>query len=321
MPLLDVKGLHLYYRTRAGPVRAVDNISFCLEEGETLALVGESGCGKTSIGISLIRTLPKNIHRYDGKVLYMGTDLMAMNDEEFRRKVKWKEMSMVFQGAMNALNPVITAGSQVMETLTLHHGINKEEARRLVLDMFKHVGLPDIVIDRYPHELSGGMKQRVVIAMALVLKPKIVILDEPTSALDLMTQANIMNLLKRLKREYKLSYMFVTHDLPLASELSDRVAVMYAGKLVEVGTAEQIYGNPQHPYTKLLIASVPTLREEKDITYIPGEVPSLIKPPSGCRFHPRCPRAMKICENTPVLVEVEKNREVACFLYHGEIEE
>jgi len=315
-PILDVRHLRLYYRTSMGPVKAVDDVNFSVRRGETLALVGESGCGKTSIGISIIRVLPRNVHTYRGTILYKGVDLMRLSDEEFRRRVKWREISMVFQGAMNALNPVISVGLQVSEPLIIHEGLDKREAIRRVREALKDVGLHESVADRYPHELSGGMKQRVIIAMALIMKPSLVILDEPTSALDLMTQANILNLLKDLKKRHGLSYLFITHDLPLASELADKLAVMYAGRLVELGTAEQIFLEPKHPYTRLLIASVPTLREEKEITFIPGEVPSLINPPSGCRFHPRCPEAMDICsKKAPEFIEVEKGHYVACFLY------
>ena len=316
MPILDVKDLRLYYSTRAGPVRAVDRVSFQVEKGETLALVGESGCGKTSIGISILRVLPRNVHMYDGHVIVEGEDVMKLSDGEFRRRIRWRKISMVFQGAMNALNPVIQVGFQAAEPLMLHEGLEKEEAIRRVSELFRLVGLPEGIERRYPHELSGGMKQRVVIAMALVMKPSIVILDEPTSALDLMTQANIMNLLKDLKWQEGLTYIFITHDLPLAAELADKLAVMYSGRLVEVGTAEQIFFNPLHPYTKKLIAAVPTLREEKELEWIPGVVPSLINPPPGCRFHPRCPEAMPICsKEEPAMVEIEKGHFVACHLY------
>ena len=316
MPILDVKDLRLYYSTRAGPVRAVDRVSFQVEKGETLALVGESGCGKTSIGISILRVLPRNVHTYDGHVIVEGEDVMKLSDGEFRKRIRWRKISMVFQGAMNALNPVIQVGFQAAEPLILHEGLEKEAAIKRVSELFRLVGLPEGIERRYPHELSGGMKQRVVIAMALVMKPSIVILDEPTSALDLMTQANIMNLLKDLKWQEGLTYIFITHDLPLAAELADKLAVMYSGRLVEVGTAEQIFFNPLHPYTKKLIAAVPTLREEKELEWIPGVVPSLINPPPGCRFHPRCPEAMPICsKEEPAMVEIEKGHFVACHLY------
>ena len=316
MTLLSVNGLKLYYRTRMGPVKAVDDVKFSINEGETLALVGESGCGKTSIAISILRVLPRNVHTYEGEVIFEGEDILKLSDEEFRKRIRWKKISMVFQGAMNALNPVIPISFQVAEPLIIHEGMDKEEALKIAAESLRSVGLHEAVLKRYPHELSGGMKQRVVIAMALVMKPKLVILDEPTSALDIMTQANIMNLLKKLKWELKLSYLFITHDLPLASELADKLAVMYAGKIVELGTAEQIFLEPLHPYTDRLIAAVPTLRSEKELAFIPGEVPSLINPPSGCRFHPRCPEAMEICKREePPLTEIEGKRKISCWLY------
>jgi len=314
--LLDVRDLFLYYATRKGPVKAADDISFQIGEGEAVALVGESGCGKTSVGISLLRTLPRNVHTYKGEVILDGEDIMKLDDEEFRRRIRWKKISMVFQGAMNALNPVLTVGFQVAEPLVIHEGMDKKKALKIATEYLMDVGLREMFVERYPHELSGGMKQRCVIAMSLIMNPKLVILDEPTSALDLMTQANIMNLLKRLKRDRKLSYLFITHDLPLASELADKVIVMYAGKMVEKGTAEQIYLDPKHPYTQKLIASVPILRGEKELEYIPGEVPSLIDPPQGCRFHPRCPYAKDICrKEEPPSIEIEKEHSVACWLY------
>ncbi len=316
MPLLDVRDLFLYYATRMGPVKAVDDVSFSVDKGETLALVGESGCGKTSIGISLLRVLPRNVHTYKGQVILDGEDIMKLSDEEFRRCIRWRKISMVFQGAMNALNPVIPVGFQVAEPLMIHEGMDKEEALKRAAEALKAVGLPEIVVKRYPHELSGGMKQRAIIAMALIMRPQLVILDEPTSALDLMTQANIMNLLKDLKWNEGLTYIFITHDVPLAAELADRIAVMYAGKLVELGTAEQVLLDPKHPYTVKLIGSVPTLRTEKEVTWIPGEVPSLITPPPGCRFHPRCDKCMDICkEEDPPFKEIEPGRWVACWLY------
>ncbi len=313
--LLEVSDLRLYYRTRKGAVKAVDGVSFYIRRGETLALVGESGCGKTSIAISILRVLPRNVHTYSGQVILDGEDLMKLSDEEFRTRIRWKKISMVFQGAMNVLNPVIPVGIQAAEPLILS-GMSKKEALEKVADAFESVGLPRMLVKRYPHELSGGMKQRVVIATALLMRPELVILDEPTSALDIMTQANIMNLLKKLKKEHGLSYLFITHDLPLASELADRLAVMYAGKLVEVGTAEQIFLDPKHPYTKGLIGSVPTLRTDKELIFIPGEVPSLIDPPPGCRFHPRCPHAMEKCKKEePPFIEIEPEHYISCWLF------
>ena len=314
--LLEVKDLRLYYRTVRGTVKAVDSVSFHVYKGETLALVGESGCGKTSTATAIMRILPRNVDTYAGEIILNGTNIMRMDNERFRKEISWKKISMVFQGAMNALNPVIKIGFQVAEPLIMHAKMDKDKALSKARELLESVGLPSFIADRYPHELSGGMKQRVVIAMALALNPSVVILDEPTSALDVITQANIMNLLKKLKKEESLSYILITHDLALSSELADRIAVMYGGKLVEYGTAEQIYLNAKHPYSQKLLSSIPTLRTDKKLEFIPGSPPDLVSPPSGCRFHPRCPYVMPICkEKEPIFQRIEEDRYVACFLY------
>ncbi|HKZ63843.1 MAG TPA: ABC transporter ATP-binding protein [Thermoplasmata archaeon] len=312
MAMLEVKDLHLYYRTSRGPVKAVDGVSFNLEAGETLALVGESGCGKTSTASAVIRMLPRNVHRYDGSVTFDGNNIMSYSNEKFRQDVRWKGVSIVFQGAMNSLSPVLRVGYQVTEPLTVHSNMSREEARDFAREALKRVRLPDYIADRYPHELSGGMKQRVVIAMALVVNPKIVILDEPTSALDVMTQANIINLLKRLRRDAGLSYIFITHDLALASELADHVAIMYAGKIVEIGPSEDIFRDSKHPYAQRLLSGVPLLRGTQAPQSIPGAPPDLIHPPPGCRFRPRCPFAWEKCEKEPPLEW--GSRKAACWL-------
>ncbi|MFP3161362.1 MAG: ABC transporter ATP-binding protein, partial [Vulcanisaeta sp.] len=288
MALLEVKNARLYYTTTKGIVKAVDSVSFELNEGETLAVVGESGSGKSTLAKLLVRVWERNVSLVDGEVYLEGKEVLHIPESEFRREVRWKKIAMVPQASMNALNPVIKIGDQMIEPLLLQ-GTDKEEALKMAMDALEAVGLPRDIVNRYPHQLSGGMKQRVIIAMSIMAHPRIVILDEPTSALDVITQANIMNLLKKLKWEFKLSYIFITHDLALASELADAVAIMYAGKIVEIGGAEDIYQNPSHPYTQGLISSVPTLRVDKSLSFIPGEVPSLINPPPGCRFHPRCP--------------------------------
>ncbi|MEM2929252.1 MAG: ABC transporter ATP-binding protein [Thermoproteota archaeon] len=317
--ILQVKNLKLYYSTRKGVVKAVDDVSFVLNKGETLAVVGESGCGKSSMAISVMRLLPRNVNSYQGSIVLDGEDISKLDDGLLRERVLWKKISMVFQGAMNSLNPVLRIGFQIAETLLEHEKkITKSEALAIAKNSLEPVRLPGFIADRYPHELSGGMKQRVVIAMALVLNPQIVILDEPTSALDVITQANIINLLKRLKKERGLSYIFITHDLAVASELADKVAVMYGGRIVEYGTAEQIYEDPQHPYTQKLMASIPTLRSDKKLDFIPGAPPDLINPPPGCRFHPRCPYAMEICRvKEPPQFDVKDGGKAACWLHGG----
>ncbi|MFP3237377.1 MAG: ABC transporter ATP-binding protein, partial [Vulcanisaeta sp.] len=278
MALLEVKNARLYYTTTKGIVKAVDSVSFELNEGETLAVVGESGSGKSTLAKLLVRVWERNVSLVDGEVYLEGKEVLHIPESEFRREVRWKKIAMVPQASMNALNPVIKIGDQMIEPLLLQ-GTGKEEALKMAMDALEAVGLPRDIVNRYPHQLSGGMKQRVIIAMSIMAHPRIVILDEPTSALDVITQANIMNLLKKLKWEFKLSYIFITHDLALASELADAVAIMYAGKIVEIGGAEDIYQNPSHPYTQGLISSVPTLRVDKSLSFIPGEVPSLINPP------------------------------------------
>jgi len=314
--ILDVKNLVLYYRTRRGIVRAVDRISFTLEKGQTLAIVGESGCGKSSTANAIFRLLPRNVHKYEGQILLNGEDLMKLDDETYRKRVRWQKISMVFQGAMNSLNPVLKVGFQIAEPLILHKGMDKKEALEKAKEALKLVGIHPSFIERYPFESSGGMKQRVCIAMALITEPEIVILDEPTSALDVITQANIMNLLKKLQWEKNLSYIFITHDIPLTSELSDYVAVMYAGQIVELSPAETFYKEPKHPYAYKLMSSVPTLRSRKELDFIPGRPPDLANPPPGCRFHPRCPKAMDICKKKePPVVEIAPGHYVKCWLY------
>src|SRR2546422_7480356 len=273
LPVLDVKNLVLWYRTRKGPVHAVDDISFALEAGQTIALVGESGSGKTSTANAILRLLPKNVLRYEGKVVFDGQDVMEFDTEEFRKVVRWRCHPMVFQGAINSLNPTIRVGGQVAEPLMVHYDVDRDEAADQAIEALGKVGLSADTARRFPFELSGGMKQRVVIAMALIMKPNVVILDEPTSALDVMTQANIINLLKNLQRDAHLAYVFITHDLGLANELADDVAIMYAGKIIEIGAASRIYPGPQHPYTQKLMHSVPLLRGEAAPDFIPGATP------------------------------------------------
>ncbi|MEZ0393508.1 MAG: ABC transporter ATP-binding protein [Desulfurococcaceae archaeon] len=315
--LLRVENLRTYFYTAKGIVKAVDDVSVSLGKGEVLGIAGESGCGKSTFAYSLIRLVPPPGRIVSGKIYFEGADVLSMDEEEFRRKVRWKGISMIFQGAMNALNPVFTVGDQIAEVLTLHQGMNKREALEMAKNLLKMVGIDERRARSYPHELSGGMKQRVVIAMALALRPPLVIADEPTTALDVVVQAQIMNLLKKLQRELKMSIILITHDLSLIAEIADKVAVMYAGKIVEFGSSEHIYNNPKHPYTQGLLNSIPRLRGEiKKLTYIPGVPPDLSSPPPGCRFHPRCPYAMERCSREePPMVEVEPGHYVACWLY------
>ena len=314
--ILSVEGLHLYYRVENGVVRAVDDVSLKIRRGEVVGVVGESGCGKSSLANSIVKNLPKNVARYDGRIIIDGHNVVEMDVEEVRRKIRWKKVSIVFQGAMNILNPVIKIGHQIAEPLIIHEGVEKKEAYKRAKEIMHKLGLPDFVFDRYPHELSGGMKQRAVIATALITNPELLILDEPTSALDVSVQAQIMNLLKRLKRELSLSMLFITHDIALASDICDRICVMYAGEIVEDGKAEQVLVSPKHPYTVKLLASTPRLRSEDPPDFIPGAPPDLRSPPAGCRFHPRCEYVMNRCRvERPVNKRVGDYWVVKCWLY------
>ena len=315
--ILEVKNLRLYYHTSAGIVKALDDVSFDLHAGETLGLVGESGCGKTTTGMSLLKMpSPPGIIEENSQIIINGRDIVPLTDTEIRKNVRWQEISMVFQGAMNSLTPVYTIGKLMYETLKEHKAMEEAEAYALMEEYLGYVGLPPEVLNRYPHELSGGMKQRVVIASSLFLKPKLVILDEPTTALDVIVQAQIINLLKELKQKFKLSFIFITHDLSLEAEISDRICVMYAGKIAELGTNEQIYGTePMHPYTQKLLQATPLLRKKVDeLSYIPGTPPDLIAPPKGCCFNPRCHCTVDKCfELEPPLLEIEPKHKVACW--------
>ena len=314
--VLEVKDLKMYYFTNKGVVKAVDNISFNLKKGEVLGLAGESGCGKSSLGFTLMGmpTAPGKI--VSGSIKIDGREIVGLPEDVLRKEIRWQKISMIFQGAMNALNPVYTIGYQMTEPLILHKKMNKEEAIDRAQKYLELVGLDPEIVYRYPHELSGGMKQRVIIATALLLEPDVVIADEPTTALDVVVQAQIINLLKKLKKELGLSMIFITHDLSILAEISDRVAIMYAGKIVEIGDSEKIYYEPAHPYTQKLLAAIPRLHEDIDrLEFIPGQPPNLINPPKGCRFNPRCPYVMSICkEQEPELKEVDKDHYAACWL-------
>jgi len=318
VPLLDVRNLKLYYSTLRGVVKAVDDVSFKVEKGEALGVVGESGSGKTSLAIALMRLLPGNVHTYEGQITFEDVDITDLSEGEFRRRVRWRLISMVFQGAMNSLNPVLKVGFQVAEPLLTDNSVDREEAYKKASELLEKVGLSRDIFNRYPHELSGGMKQRVVIATSLVLNPKMIILDEPTSALDVLVQAQIMNLLKRLKKYLGLSLIFITHDIALSSDICDRLAVLYAAEIIEVGSAEQVLLNPKHPYTQLLLASIPRLKADLEPRFIPGAPPDLIDPPTGCRFHPRCPYRFEPCDHKiPPPFKVGGGHTARCWLLEG----
>jgi oligopeptide/dipeptide ABC transporter ATP-binding protein len=294
--LLRVEDLVLHFGTTKGVVQAVDKVDFDLHYNEAIVILGESGCGKTSLAKAVLRLLPRNVALYTGKVWLESVETMALSDEEFRRDVRWVKMSLVPQAAMNSLNPVLKVGDQVAEPMIVHHDVKKEQALAQARKMFQHVGVPDEFMNRYAFELSGGMRQRVALAMALVTAPVLVVLDEPTSALDVLTQANIFNTLKRIKQDLQISFILITHDIATSSELADRVVVMYAGQIVEVGDSATVFVEPLHPYSKKLLASVPRLRANQDPDFIPGHPPSLLNPPTGCRFAERCPSRFDKCD-------------------------
>jgi len=313
--VLEVNNLKVYYRTLAGIVRAVDDVSLSVGEGEVLGLAGESGCGKSTLGYAILGLVPPPGRIEGGSVVIDGIELTKLSEGELR-KVRWSKVSMVFQGAMNVLNPVYTVEKQLTEVLMVHKGMTSREAVKVVTEALKQVGLNPELMKRYPHELSGGMKQRVVIAMALLLKPKLVIADEPTTALDVVIQAQIMNLLKKIKAEERSSMIFITHDLSLIAEIADRVAIMYAGKIAEIGPSDEIFKEPRHPYTQGLLRSIPRIRSKEKITWIPGVPPDLRRPPAGCRFNPRCPYVMDICRREePPMIKINKDHYVSCWLH------
>jgi peptide/nickel transport system ATP-binding protein len=312
--LLKIEDLKLYFKIAQGEVQAVDGVNFELDNNSSVVILGESGCGKSSLAKAILRLLPRNVSQYGGKVWFGGQDVMQLDDEAFRRNVRWVGMSMVPQAALNSLNPVLRIGDQVAEPVVVHHGLKNDEAWRMARKMFQHVGVPDDFLIRYPFELSGGMRQRSAIAMALVTLPNLIILDEPTSALDLLTQANIFNVLKRIKDEFGTSYILITHDIATSSELAENVAVMYAGQMVELSDAKSFFNKPLHPYSEKLMASVPRLHGDAELDFIKGQPPSLLNPPTGCRFKSRCPKRFSKCDQEPPMFN-QDGIKVRCWLY------
>ena len=315
---LEVKHLKVQFFTRQGIVYAVDDITFSLKTGETLGLVGESGCGKTTTMMALMNMIQNPGRIVDGEILVEGQNIVPLSETELRRKIRWVKLSMVFQGAMSCLTPVYKIRYQMLETLQEHQKISLDEANARITKYLNLVGLSEDVANRYPHELSGGMKQRIVIATALFLQPQIVICDEPTTALDVVVQAQILNLMKDLKHKLGLSMIFITHDLATEAEIADRIVIMYAGKIMEIGTNQQIYGEqgPAHPYTQKLLAATPRLHEKiEELAFIPGVPPDLVAPPSGCRFHPRCSMIIgeKCKQDIPPLFDLGDEHFSACW--------
>ncbi len=317
MALLDVQDLKMHYSTMAGDVKAVDGIDFELNEKEVMGIVGESGCGKSSLASTLLKLLPHNAKIMDGKILLEGQDLVPMTDSDVRGKVRWSKIALVPQGAMNALNPIFKVGDQIAEAITAHSDSSRADARERTNELLRLVGVDPSRGRHYPHEFSGGMKQRAMIAMSLALTPKVVIADEPTTALDVIVQAGIIKLLMSIKDELGTSFILITHDLALVAQMSDKIAIMYAGQFVETGASGAVYSDPLHPYTLGLLGAFADIRKPRErLTSIPGAPPDLIEPPTGCRFNPRCPYAKDICRGEePRLIEVKPGHKVACHLW------
>ena len=308
---LTIKDLKSQYSSQRGPVYACEDIDFDLDDGQSIGIAGESACGKSTLGLSIIRMLQGG--KTTGTILFDDKSILDLSDSEFDQNYRWKKISMIFQGAMNSLDPVFTIKDQFIEVLKQHN--YEGDSEQLIKDAMKSVSLDEIVLKKYPHELSGGMKQRVIIAMALLLKPNFVIADEPTTALDVLIQAQIINLLKTLKKE-GMSFMLITHDLAVLSEIADKIGIMYGGQMVEFGSSQDIYKNPKHPYTQGLLKSIPTLRGDKP-TYIKGVPPSLLDAPTQCRFLDRCPQAMEKCKQLPPKFKTDSGY-VQCWLYEDE---
>ena len=308
---LSVKDLTARYSSSNGPVYAVEDVDFDLDDGQSIGIAGESACGKSTLGLSIIRMLAGG--KVQGKIVLGDDSILDLPESDFDQKFRWKKISMVFQGAMNTLDPVFTIKDQFIEVLKQHDF--EGDFQKTIEDAMHSVSLDSSVLKRYPHELSGGMKQRVVIAMALLLKPKFVIADEPTTALDVLIQAQIVNLLKELKKQ-GMSFMLITHDLAILSEIADKIGIMYAGQMVEFGSSYEIYKNPKHPYTQGLLKSIPRLHGDKP-SYIKGNPPSLLEPPTECRFIERCPLAIDKCKKLPPKIKT-KTGYVQCWLYEDE---
>ena len=318
-PILECKDLRVYYHTERGPVKAVDGVNLQLFPGMRLGLVGESGCGKSSMALAMLRLLPPLGKIEGGEILLDGVDMVKLSSEEMRR-VRLRQISLIPQGSMNSLNPVMRIRGQIMDGIQDHDRTMSEAAiRERIVEVLESVDLDPKVADMYPHELSGGMKQRVCVAIAISLRPKVVIADEPTSALDVVVQQQVMETIERLQQEMGISVMLIGHDMGLMAQFVQRLAVMYAGRLVEVSDVEDVFADPLHPYTQLLISTLPTLEVKGVFRGIAGITPSLLNPPEGCLFHPRCPKATELCsQQSSPLIEVRPGRLVACHLY-GEV--
>ncbi len=314
--VLEVDHLVMHYQTEAGMVSAVDDVSFTLGRGDSLGIVGESGCGKTSVALSLMRLLPENAVVQDGRILLDGEDLLELSAEAMRRR-RWKDIAMVFQGAMNSWNPVYRVGDQIREAIDLHWDPvpTTAAAKERIAELFELVGIAPEMVDRYPHEFSGGMKQRAVIAMALSCDPRIIIADEPTTALDVIVQDQVLNELRKIQRQFGMSIIYISHDVAVIAEITDHIAVMYAGKLVEYGPTAEVFARPRHPYTWLILSSTPSITgPRRALAPLEGEPPDLLAPPPGCRFHPRCPFVTDRCRvEEPPMEGIGDGHRLACW--------
>ncbi len=318
--VLEVKNLVMHYMTRKGPVYAVDDVSFYVRRGESIGLVGESGCGKTSIAVSLMKLLPDNAEIKEGEILINGHDLVPLSDAEVR-KFRWRHISMVFQAAMNAMNPVYTVEEQILEAMRLHRPeMSDKEMDEKIDHLFELVGLDPSFKNQYPHQYSGGMRQRAIIAMALSCDPDIIIADEPTTALDVIVQDQLLKKVRDIQRQLNMAMIYISHDIAVIAEVSERVGVMYAGQLAEMASTEAIFHHPIHPYTMGLMSAFPSIVGPKtELVQLPGEPPDLLNPPPGCRFHPRCPYATDICrEQHPEFKEHADQHYAACWHPGGE---
>ena len=320
--LVEFKDVHTYFYTEAGTVKAVNGVSYKIKEGETVCVVGESGCGKSVTALSLMRLIaaPQG-EIVKGNISFDGKDITSLSEEEIM-SIRGNDISMIFQEPMTSLNPVFTVGNQIMESIMLHQKLDKKQARDKAIEMITLVGIPraEAIVDSYPHELSGGMRQRIMIAMALSCNPKLLIADEPTTALDVTIQAQILDLMRDIKQKTQTSIMLITHDLGVVAEMADYVVVMYAGKVIEEGPVNDIFKNPLHPYTRGLLKSKPVINQETDRLYsIPGQVPNPIGMKDSCYFHERCEHCMEVCKTQiPTIKYYDEQHKISCFLYDGE---
>ena len=310
MTFISIENLTTHYDTSKGKVHALEDVSFSLQKGESIGIAGESACGKSTLGLSLIRMI-SNGKIVSGKIIFDGKSFLEISDSEFDKKHRWKDITMVFQGAMNSLDPVFTIKEQFIEILK-EHGF-KDDFEKTIIDSLISVNLEENILQKYPHELSGGMKQRIIIAMALLLKPKFVIADEPTTALDVLIQAQIINLFKKLKKD-GMTLMLISHDLAVLSEIAEKIGIMYGGRMVEFGSSSDIFEKPKHPYTIGLLESIPRLHVDAKPKFISGIPPDLLNAGEGCRFIDRCPEAMEKCKQTPPKISTESGY-VLCWLY------